>query len=127
MKFDDRFIAKLEAHRKAAILLKEAKEEEMELRLDICGDLLVNAEVSVNNFKQDGLKIKATRKLKMDIDKDLLKDIYDDMDEAERGCFKFDPTLMKKNYNNLDGDSKLVNSVITVSEATPSLVVELES
>ena len=118
---DDVLHAQIEKHRSLAIQLKEIKDAEMKLRLEICDKLLKGKGVGTHTYKTDDLVAKAVKKVNYAVNKDLLADIYDDMDEAERACFKFEPKLLKKMFDQVD--SELVNSVVIVEEVTPSLTV----
>lgn len=124
MGFSEELHKKCEQHRLLAIQLSEVKEKEMELRLDICSEILKGKKVGTNNFTEGGLKIKAVKKVNHKLDEDELSEVYDDMSDEETACIKFKPSLIKKNYDAL-AESPILDEVLTVEDATPSLKITL--
>lgn len=124
MALSDDLHLKCERYRIIANKLREIKAEEMKLRLDICAALLKQAPVGLSKVIDEGLLIKATRKVTYKLDEEELEDIYDDLSDAEMACIKFKPNLILKNYKMLD-DAPLLNDLITVQEATPTLDISI--
>ena len=61
---------KLEKHRKLAIKLKEIKDEEMDLRVDIVEEIAKGYGVGTHNFAEyEGFKVKVANKLNYNISK----------------------------------------------------------
>lgn len=124
MSLDTELHKKCEKYRVIANKLREIKAEEMKLRLDICAELLKKAPVGLSKVIDEGLLIKATRKVTYKLDEEELEGIYDDLSDAEMACIKFKPNLILKNYKMLD-DAPLLNDLITVQEATPTLDISI--
>lgn len=115
---------------KKLIEYKEAKQnliiwkaKEMILRMEICDVLLESAPIGTTNDMLDGWEIKGVKKETISIDKDTIKDLYDDFDEDEMACIKFVPELINKEYKARMGIDVLNNleECITIKPATPSL------
>lgn len=115
----------LEQHMKAKAELNAAKEKEMNLRLEITDVLLEGKSAGTYNFKIDGMKVKAVQKINHSIDEDELELIWDEMEESEKNLVRFKPSLKLKDYKAMVGDL-MINNAITVSPATPSLVIDYD-
>ena len=106
----------------AAASLKAAKAEEMELRKDIC-EILQEADSRYGtlNFDVHGFKLKATFGLSYKIDEEALEAIQADLSEADLACIRWKPQLDVAAFKALGSD--LLNSVVIVTPAAPSLKV----
>ena len=106
----------------AAASLKAAKAEEMELRKGIC-EILQEADSRYGtlNFDVHGFKLKATFGLSYKIDEEALEAIQADLSEADLACIRWKPQLDVAAFKALGSD--LLNSVVIVTPAAPSLKV----
>ena len=120
---------KLEQYRDLKADLRQIKEAEMEMRLDLCDELGLDASsVGTHNmeYPESGLKVKMIKKVTYKLDKEMLTNIYDDLSEEERECISFEPKLSIAKYKKAGG-SDLLDSAILIVPATPALEVELAS
>ena len=117
----------LEKQRQLAIELKRIKDEESDLRDEICDYLASKGftEYGTQRIKDViGLNVKIVRKINYSLNAKELDDIYDDLSEEEQACIKFKPELVIGKYNKLDCESELDN-IIIAKDAKPSLEVTL--
>ncbi len=112
--------------------LKAAKETELKLRNEVYASCFPMPEVGVNTLELgEGYKLKATRKLNYKLDKDAEKveAMLDRLDkQGNEGGFiadrlvKWVAEMSVSEYNKLDDKyRKIVDSVLTISDGTPSL------
>ena len=118
---------RLENYRRIKHDLRTLKEIEMNLRLDICDELGLDAStVGTHNMEYpgQGLKVKMIKKVTHKLDKEMIANIYDDLSEEERECISFVPTLSVAKYKKAGG-SDLLDTAILIVPATPALEVEI--
>ena len=118
---------KIEIYRQMQNQLRELKEREMDLRLDICDDLEIDQVATGTHnteFSALGLKVKMVKKVNHKLDKDVLAQIYDDLSEEEAECITFEPKMSLAKYKKAGG-SDLLDTAITIVPATPTLTIEL--
>ena len=107
----------------AKIELDIAKEKEMDLRKEICSEILQDQQKGVKHFKKFGLDAAATAKLNQKLDVDTIKSIFKKLDKQEKACIKYDPKLVAANYKELPEDS-IFHSAVESTPSTPSLKIK---
>ena len=100
--------------------LKNLKKDELKLRKEICELALDGKTKGSKNCTYGQYPITATAKLNSKLDEILLKDMWSNLNEAEKACIKFVPKLVDKEYKNLDEKSNLHRAVEN-KPGTPSL------
>jgi len=101
------------------------KKKENELRVSILEDMEDPAIQKGTVKKQHlGFSVKATYKLNESIDEAVLDRLMGELNDEEKDCLKFKPSLIQKNINKLDNKSKLF-SCITSKPGLGSIVVEV--
>lgn len=106
----------------AAATLKAAKEEEMELRKEICATLQeADSRYGTLNFDVHDFKLKATFGLSYKIDEDKLEALKDDLDEADLACIRWKPQLDVAAFKALGSD--ILNEIVIVTPSAPTLKV----
>jgi len=114
---------KLENYRIIKNKLAEVKEDEMELRLAIAEELSVdNLSAGTHNFDFTGLHVKLVTKLYKKIDKSILETL--ELSEEEAECIRWKPEIDARAYKNAD-DTDTLDEAVIVTNATPTLTVEL--
>ena len=103
--------------------LSLAKANEMKLRLAISDEVLAGHKKGVKHLLVEGLDVAATAKLNTTLDPEMLDSIWNDLPQEERDCIVHKPSLVAKNYKNLDEDSKL-HQAVTTKPGTPTLSVK---
>jgi len=105
----------------AKATLDAAKKSEMELRKQICDELLADKPEGTNNFNLFGYDIKAVKKFTYSLDPD-----FDDtmLTDDEKECIRFKPSLVLGRYKKLIEPGAL-DDYVTVTEATPTLSISL--
>jgi len=111
------------AHTKAAGNLAAAKSAEMQLRMHICDQVLLDKIKGVAHKVIDGFDFAATAKINMSIDKELLENLLPDLSDTEKLCIRYKPEVVAKTYNALDSKSKL-HLAVTAKPGTPSLKIK---
>jgi hypothetical protein len=107
----------------AALKLAAAKTHEMELRQDICKEVLDGKLKGVKHLIVEGLDVAATGKINTTLDPELLESIWNDLPQQERDCVVQKPSLVAKNYKGLSDDS-LLHQAVTTKPGAPSLSVK---
>lgn len=100
-----------------------AKSRELHLRNAICNEVLQGKLKGVAHQIVDGYDVAATAKLNLSLDKELLDSIWNDLTPLEMESIRFKPELVAKQYNALDGSSKL-HLAVTSKPGTPSLAIK---
>lgn len=111
-------------HRELALKLKDVKEEESELRITICDDILNGEPYGTNRFETDIFDIKSVKKKNFSLDKKI-SDLYDDLSDEEMECIRFVPEINLKIYKSYkkEGLTDDLDELITVSDAMPTLEI----
>ncbi len=113
---------KLEAYRIIKQDLKEIKEEEMRLRVEIVNELVHGKEVGTYSFPDyEGLSVKVQTKLSYKLDKDILESLA--LSDEELECIKWTPSLVLKEYK--ANETIILDEAVIVTLAAPTLTVEL--
>jgi hypothetical protein len=106
----------------SATTLKAVKEEEMDLRKEICGSLQeADSRYGTLNFDVHDFRLKATFGLSYKIDEAALEAIKGDLTEADLACIRWKPQLDVAAFKALGSD--LLNEIVIVTPAAPSLKV----
>ena len=110
---------RLLAWQDAKEILDVAKEKELELRNELCSEILkdkTKGSVSVSKF---GFKAKATAKMNAKLDVDDLKAIFTKLSAEEKACIKYKPELITKKYKDLPENS-ILHKAVSEKPGTPS-------
>lgn len=107
------------------IQLKQLKEQEANLRREICDGLLHRKRVGTHTFKFDDIIVKAVKKVTHSVDADKLSAHWDNMSVRERDCFKYKPSFISSAYSKLGDHTDVVDDCITVKPAMPTLEVKI--
>ena len=104
----------------SATTLKAVKEEEMDLRKEICGSLQeADSRYGTLNFDVHDFRLKATFGLSYKIDEAALEAVKGDLSEADLACIRWKPQLDVAAFKALGSD--LLNEIVIVTPAAPSL------
>lgn len=103
-------------------LLAKTKKEEMTMRVEIAEALLEGESVGVHTFDFEGFKLKAAKKVNINLLPDELSNLTSIMTPEEQDCIVYKATLNKKLYNNLD-DSSVIDECIVITPATPTISI----
>lgn len=102
--------------------LKTIKAQEMELRKELCKDILQGKLGTVNTVV-DKFKLKAAQQTRLKVDSEALQAIWSDLTPEEQNSVKWSPEVIKSKYNALS-DKDMINSVITTVPNAPTLKIE---
>lgn len=117
---------KLEDYRVLKQKLADVKQEEMDLRVEICETIGKGLSVGTHNFSEyDGIKVKLVNKLNYKIDKTILETLV--LSDEELECVRWKPDLNLTKYKELSDDIDDLNEAIIITNAAPALTVELTS
>ena len=106
-------------------LLDTTKLKELKARKEICDELFKGRQgVFTEKLTLEQYVIKASSKVTLSIDADLLESMYDDFTDDERACFVYKPNLVASALKKIPSDSKVFD-VITEKPATPSLEIKV--
>lgn len=106
--------------------LKRVKEQEMELRKEICAEIHQGSTAKGTEiFNAHGYEIKAVNKTNPSLDKEALDSIKDNLNEAANNCLKYEPSLIAKELKNLP-DENLLWQVIEEKPAAPTLTIKVK-
>lgn len=108
---------------KLAADLKNLKAKEMELRKELCEEVLGDKVKGTDHLIVEGLDLAATGKVNTTLDPEMLQSIWNDLSQKERDCIVHKPSLVAKNYKDLDGTSTL-HQAVTTKPGAPSLKVK---
>ena len=118
-------IDKIETYRQVKGELTEVKDKEMILRLELAQELGVDTlKAGTNNFDyiEEGMRLKLIKKLNYKLATEVLELL--DLSEEEAACIKWTPELKLTPYRKVE-DTERLDQAITVTDATPSIEVEL--
>ena len=117
----------LEAHRVAAISLKEIKAKELELRNQITDVILEGLEVGTHNFAVDGLLLKAVKSLNYSFDKETLNQLIEDecLTEEELDLIRWKPELKLADYKKANFETEGIDEALFVKPAQPTLEIKI--
>jgi len=117
----------LEAHRVAAIELKEWKATEIKLRNQITDVLLEGADPGTHNFNIGEFKIKTVKKLNYSFDRETLAQLIEDeqLSDEELALIRWSPDLKLGDYKKAECDLEGINEALIVKPAQPTLEIKL--
>jgi len=117
----------LEKHRLAAILLKQAKEDELSLRQTITDILLEGRETGTHNFIMEGFKIKVVKNVSHKFDIEGLEQLMDnnELSDNELNLLRVKYDLKLTDYKNAYFDTSVLDDVIIVKPSLPSLSITI--
>jgi len=121
-----KIVEMLENHRKLSIQLKEVKDKEMELRINIVNELAKLKGVGTykfDEFEEDGLSVKIVKKLTYSIDQKAID--LDKLTNEEQDCLRWKADLNLTSYKMTETPN--LDDLVTVKDAAPTLKVELLS
>lgn len=103
-----------------------AKSQELELRNDLCAEILKDKVKGTVHFKKYGLDAAATGKINVTLDAGTFKEIFKKLSATEKACIKYKPELINKAYKDLPEDS-ILHSAVSEKPGTPSFkLTEIE-
>lgn len=114
----------LEEWMKAKIELEEIKKKEMNLRLVLCKKILKGIVKGSRSENIGEYKVTATAKINTSVDEDALSEIWNDLSNEEKACFKYKPSLILRQYNSLPNEKKRIYSALISKPGTPTLVIK---
>lgn len=100
--------------------LDAAKKQELELRQTICEDILKSQVKGSKKITVGKFTLTATAKLNEKVDADLLKSLWENLSDEEKGCIKFKPSLKAKEYHKLK-DACLLHRAVDSKPGAPTL------
>lgn len=107
--------------------LRALKEEEADLRRDICAELIAQTEMvnGIATYKGnvEGYDVIAKQSLSFSLDIAVLDSIWDGLTQAEQDCVEMKPTLKIGPYKKLPEDALLHEAIVT-RMAMPTLKAE---
>lgn len=103
--------------------LKSIKEDEMELRKEICDHILDGKIKGAKSSTFGKYTMTATAKIGEKVDQDLLKVMWPELSKAEKACFKFKADLVSKEYKTLDAKSN-VHRAVDSKPGAPTLALK---
>lgn len=115
----------LEKHRIAAIVLKEMKETELDLRRQITDVLLEGRATGTHNFLMEGFKIKAVKSVSHSFDIEGLEQLMDnnELSEDELALLRVKYDLKLADYKEAAFDTSVLDDVIIVKPSLPTLTI----
>ena len=102
--------------------LLSIKKRESSLRKKIADVVLNGKKKGIKHEILENLKVSATGKINLTIDKEGLRAIWSDLSKEERACINFDPSIVVSKYNKISDESPL-KSVITAKPGHPGLKI----
>ena len=117
----------LEQHRIAAIELKWAKENELELRNQITDVLLEGKSVGTHNFSMHGFKIKSVKGVKHSFDTELLEEMIEnkELSDEELELLRVKYDLKLSEYKEATFDTSVLDDAIIVRPSLPTLAISI--
>jgi hypothetical protein len=104
--------------------LKRIKAREMELRKEICANILEGIELPASKkLEHAGERITAKQTLSYAIDESTLNTMWADLSNEEQSAIRFKPNLAMREYKKLPEDS-ILHEAVTCKPAAPTLKVE---
>lgn len=90
------------------------KKKELEIRNEILEEMASAKDEGSVSKTVDGLKITASYKMNRSIDKAVLSNIWDSLNQEESECIEYKPTLVLKEFRKLEevGKSILLDAVV---------------
>jgi len=119
---------KLQTWHEMAVLLKETKEREAELRRELCeefigGAAMENGRVTVKGDDAgSGLSYIAVQSLSYNVDVAALEAIWSGLTDEEKGAIAYKPSVSLAKYRKIDDNSILQDAIIS-RLAMPTLKV----
>lgn len=102
--------------------LKAVKEEEMQLRREICDAIqLENPGLGTKTATLEDFRLTATFGITYKIDDDKLGEVFHQMSPEERECIRYKPSLDVTRFKKIESD--LLNEVVIAQQSAPTLKV----
>jgi len=102
--------------------LNKLKNDEMSLRIFLAEALTNNLPSGKHKFEFETFDVRIGKNEILSLDKKLLSDMYNDLDESCQACIKFEPKLIEGNYNKLDELERYeLDDCITRKPAAPTI------
>lgn len=115
---------KIEAWAQLDSALKKIKSDELKIRKEICTEVFKGRQGAFTEKVDIGHSvITASSKTTLSIDEELLENIWDELDDDERACIKYKPSILKTNLKVISDESEIYDC-ITEKPATPSLTIK---
>lgn len=109
----------------AKAVLAEAKKEEMRLRKILIAPM-IDGKLEGSVTQQFGdYKVTATAKVNRTIDVAVLDAIWEDLDDFGKAAVQFKPSLLLKEYRELEAEGHMLMEAVTVKPGTPGIKVEM--
>lgn len=103
--------------------LKELKEKEMKRRKELCAEIFEGKIGKMKKkFMSDNYEVVAESGVGQKIDKEVLMEMWEELDETEKAAVKWDPSLVAAGYK-LVKSTSLLNECITTKPSSPTLKV----
>ncbi len=118
---------KFQQWKQLAEKLQKIKAEEMQLRKEICAEILMGLPLpSKKTLVIDVFKVEAKNDLNYKLDDTILSPMFKELTDPEKNSLKFEPKLRLREYKNLDDDDNelLIHEAITVKPSAPYLKVK---
>lgn len=118
---------KLEDYRTLQQALKNLKDEEKAMRLELVEEYFPNAVSGTLSEAVGDFIIKGSFKLNYKLDTDAIHEMGESFSDEEEACIKWTPTIIMANYKELDeSERENLDSCLTVSPALPALEIKGE-
>jgi len=105
-------------------LLAFYKKKEHKLRLELTSTLFPTAGEGSFSKTVDGIKVKASFKNNISIDKDALATYHSMLSEKEIDCIRFTPGIVKARYKELSANERtLLDDCLIIKPALPTVTL----
>lgn len=117
-------VEKLKVWIKMSDDLKNLKEKEAKLRIELCEEFL-KGKVPPCKAKQivENIEIEAVRGVSHKVDESVVTQLFSEFSDEEKNVFKFKPDVKLKEYKKLSKNS-IVHEAITVKPAMPTIKIK---
>jgi len=104
--------------------LKQLKEDEANLRVELCSSIFdAHGEYKTTVIELEGFEIKAVAKINTKIDEAVFNSIYNKLSPEELNVVKLKPTLDKRKYNKLP-EREVLDLAIIETPGRPTLTIK---
>lgn len=117
----------LEAHRNAALALKDCKEYELDLRNQITDVLLEGRDTGTHNFEIHGMLVKAVKGVSYKLDDELIQEFLDngELSDFEIGLIRTKYDLRLADYKRANFPIDVLDQALVVRPSLPTLAIKL--
>ena len=103
---------------------KAIREKEVELRKKIASYLLKGKGEGTHKFDFGDFEVKAVKKMNYSLDDDLLSTLWEDMSNEEREAVKFKPSLVIREYKQIEPESReTLDLCVVVKPGMPTISI----